>query len=108
MMPTFSGNERDAFTQSVPPRNFLLLDRVLEGRAPASSAPLLHLPVEILALIVQKIPDDCLAPFAFVNSDCRQLARSRQFANLLFDYSPKAVDIIERLLMEDEERRASG
>ncbi len=42
--------------------------------------------------------------FALVNSDCRQLARSRQFTSLRFDYSEHILAIIQKLQEEAAER----
>ncbi|KAF9776878.1 hypothetical protein IL306_004870 [Fusarium sp. DS 682] len=71
-----------------PPRS-LLLDTVMQGRPRASSCKLLQLPAEVLADIVDLLRDDkpSLASLALVNSDCQQLARCCQFAEVHFDYT---------------------
>jgi hypothetical protein len=60
-----------------------------------------------LAEIVDWIADDrqTLASLALVNSDCRQLARSCQFAAICFDYSPSAHAIVRALAEESSWRR---
>ncbi|KAL8734040.1 MAG: hypothetical protein Q9166_001801 [cf. Caloplaca sp. 2 TL-2023] len=103
MMPMFSGL-KDNFGKDVVPPTHLLYDRICEGRAPSSTARLFKLPMEILAVITEKIPDSSLASFAFVNSDCRQLSRSRQFASIQLDYSDDSFGILGRLLDEAQER----
>ncbi|KAL8838638.1 MAG: hypothetical protein Q9170_002046 [Blastenia crenularia] len=107
MMPTFSGTKDDFGKELVPPLP-LLFDRVSEGRNIVSEAPLLSLPMEIIALILRNLHSAALASLAFVNSDCRQLARSRQFASLHFDYSDRAIGLIHQLLDEASERMASN
>lgn len=105
MMPMFSGTKDDFGKELVPPRP-LLFDRVSEGREPMSGSKLLRLPLEVLSLVVQKVPKTSLASFALVNSDCRQLARSRQFTSLHFDYSDHKLAMINKLKEEAAERAA--
>ena len=102
-MPMLSGGTDEFGKELVPPLP-LLFDRVSEGRKPVSGSILLRVPLEVLALVVQKIPETSLASLALVNSDCRQLARSRQFASLHFDYSDDTMAIIGILLREARER----
>lgn len=106
MMPMFSGTKDDFGSGIVPPLP-LLFDRVSEGRDMISQAPLLRLPLEIVALILRHLPPSALASLAFVNSDCRQLARSRQFASIHFDYSDRTMGLINQLQKEAAERQAS-
>lgn len=103
MMPMLSGGKDDFGKELVPPLP-LLFDRVSEGRKPVSGAKLLRIPLEVLALVVHNIPEASLASLALVNSDCRQLARSRQFASLHFDYSDHTLAIINKLQGEVTER----
>ncbi|OQD75219.1 hypothetical protein PENDEC_c008G06079 [Penicillium decumbens] len=72
------------------------------GKPCVSGSRLLNIPAEILANIVDFIADDqpTLAALALVNSDCRQLARSCQFVDICFDYSPRAFDLLLALLRE--------
>ena len=107
MMPMFSGHKDEYGKELVPPLP-LLFDRVSEGRKPVSRARLLNVPLEILALVVQKVPETSLASLALVNSDCRQLARSRQFASLHFDYSDRTLAIIDKLKEEATDRSNLG
>ncbi|KAI1472110.1 uncharacterized protein F4812DRAFT_416618 [Daldinia caldariorum] len=72
--------------EMLPPKA-LVLDRVMEGQPLASQSRLLRLPSDILTDIVNLLIGDrlTLASLALVNSDCRQLARSGQFADINFD-----------------------
>lgn len=85
----------------------LTLDRALEGRPIAArNSRLLNLPVEILSEIIRYIETDkpSLAAVAFVNSDCRQLARSCQFRDVLIDFGPRSSCILGVLIREATER----
>lgn len=106
LLPMFSGSKNNFETERVP-RLPLSFDRVNEGRPPVSSAPLFRLPVEILNLINLHVPASSLASFALVNRDCRQLARSRQFASVKLDYSDVAFEMLRLLAKEAEERVVS-
>ncbi|KAK2796322.1 hypothetical protein FQN50_009613 [Emmonsiellopsis sp. PD_5] len=81
----------------------LSLDRVNGGRAHRSSSRLLMLPVELLYCILSHIPDDSLASLALVNSDCRQLARSRQFASVCLNYSDASWNLVKLMLSESSD-----
>src|SRR5437016_121963 len=83
----------------VPPPP-LAFDRVMEGRAPTSDSALFKLPVEILGHILEFVDPSSLSSLALVNRDCRQLARSRQFAAVHLDYSPSSVALIHFLVSE--------
>ncbi|KAL8772283.1 MAG: hypothetical protein Q9209_002495 [Squamulea sp. 1 TL-2023] len=107
MMPMLSGGKDEFGREVVPPRP-LTFDRISEGRLPASNTKLLYLPTEILALVVEAIPQGSLGSFALVNSDCRQLARSRQFASLHFDYSFQTWNILQKLGQESVERASAS
>ena len=104
MMPKVLGDTKDGFGKALVPSRPLSFDRVSEGREPMSDSRLLRLPLELLALVVEKVPEASLASFAFVNSDCRQLARSRQFASLHFDYSDRTLAMIKNFQEEAAER----
>lgn len=85
-------------------RGPLLLDKTLNGlpRPGASSSRLLSLPADILAEIVACLSSDgpALTKLALVNGTCRQLARSCQFADICFNYSPASQNLIRVLLSE--------
>ncbi|EME47790.1 hypothetical protein DOTSEDRAFT_69658 [Dothistroma septosporum NZE10] len=109
MMGVLSGNGRDEFGKSPGQRNVLLLDRTMQRqRDPASR--LLQLPTELLADIVEMLANDqsTLASLALVNIECRQLARTRQFCEILFNYSPNSRCLLDHLLHEVAERRRAS
>ena len=107
MMPMFSGQKDEYGKELVPPLP-LWFDRVSEWRKPVSKTRPLNVPMEVLALVVQKVPETSLASLALVNSDCRQLARARQFASLHFDYSDRTLAIIDKLKEEATQRSNFG
>ncbi|KAI1411658.1 hypothetical protein F5Y13DRAFT_200638 [Hypoxylon sp. FL1857] len=90
-------------------RRALVLDRVIEGHWFISQSPLLQLPTDMLTDIVDLLADDkpALASLALVNKTCRQLARSSQFAEVVFDYSPRAYHLLFRLTTEANSRTRS-
>lgn len=107
LMGMLSGHKDDYGKDVVPPLP-LSFDRVNEGRLPlpsSSNSILFRFPVEILAPIVQYLPSESLASLALVNRDCRQLARSRQFASVQFDYSNHSLDLIGLLCEESNQRK---
>jgi hypothetical protein len=83
-------------------------DRVLEHRAPKSTSAFLRVPIEILGLILGYADSPSLAALALVNSDCRQLARSRQFADVCLDYSESSEALVRLLVSEAGERRMNN
>jgi hypothetical protein len=85
-MPMLSGG-KDEYGKDVVPPLPLWVDRVMENRPLKSTAPLLRLPYEVLGNILSNVDPDSLGDLALVNRDCRQLARSRQFSSICFDYS---------------------
>lgn len=91
-------------TQSLP----LFFGSNPSGPKPFSKAKILQLPIEVLFMIVQSVPKASSSSLALVNSDCRQLARSRQFASLNLDYSPTSYELVKKLQAEAEESSASG
>lgn len=90
----------DNFGRESNQRRSLLLDTVMQGRPRASSCKLLQLPAEILADVVDLLSDDrtSLESFALANSDCQQLARCCQFAEVNFDYSLEAKQLASQLV----------
>lgn len=107
MMTTFSGSKDEYGHDTVPPLP-LAFDRVNEGRSPTSKSSLFTLPFELLGTILRHIPHDSLAALASVNTDCRQLARSRQFASIQLNYSNSSVSIAKKLMGEAVERGTNG
>ncbi|TFB06340.1 hypothetical protein CCMA1212_001505 [Trichoderma ghanense] len=85
----------------------LLLPKLMDGGPTASKSLLLSLPPEILGYIMDLLVDDraSLSALAFVNSDCRQLARSCQFADVCFDYGPSSSQLLSHLVREECARR---
>ena len=96
MPPSLFNHEDDSGSDVIPPLP-LAFDRVNEGRAPSSGSPLFKLPFEILDVIFQNIDSSTLPNLALVNRDCRQLARSRQFASVCLNYSNSTRDLIDLL-----------
>jgi len=96
------------FQRDTLPSLPISFDRVLENRNPMSASALFNLPVEILGLILKFVESSSLAALAMVNSDCRQLARSRQFANVRLDFSSSSEALVRLLVSEASERRMSS
>jgi hypothetical protein len=107
LMPMLRGS-KDEYGKDVVPPLPLSVDRVMENRPFKSTAPLLQLASEILGIILSYVDSDSLGSLALVNSDCRQLARSRQFASVCFDYSDATLALISLLLDEKASRNQSG
>ncbi|KAJ4473678.1 hypothetical protein J3R30DRAFT_3296302 [Lentinula aciculospora] len=84
-------------SQSIRPLTF---DRANRGRAVKSSFPLFRLPVEVLQDVAPHIPSLDLETLAFVDRDCRQLARSVQFSNVRLTYNDASLGLLETLLVE--------
>ncbi|KAL7624777.1 hypothetical protein AAE478_006349 [Parahypoxylon ruwenzoriense] len=106
MLGILLGRVREDFGRERNARRALLLDRVMEGRPTVSQSRFLQLPSEILTDIADLLADDkpALASLALVNSDCRQLARSSQFAEVCFNYSPWSQDLVRKLASELSDR----
>ena len=98
------GGTKDDYGKEVVPPLPLSFDRVNEGRAPTCSMLLFRMPLEIIGLILGYIPLETLSALALVNRDCRQLARSRQFASVQLDYSDNIFGLIDILLQEGLQR----
>ena len=86
----------------------LAFDRVMENRTPTSDSALFKIPVEILGHILEFVDPSSLSSLALVNRDCRQLARSRQFAAVHLDYSPSSVALIHFLVSETNKRMVNN
>ncbi|KAF6843827.1 hypothetical protein CMUS01_01746 [Colletotrichum musicola] len=92
----------DLFGKETGARLPLLFTKVMEARPAASQSLLFRLPSEILGEIMDLIAYEkpTLASLALVNSECRQLARSCQFAVVTFDYSPASRQLAQLLSTE--------
>ncbi|KAI0142591.1 hypothetical protein F4776DRAFT_676410 [Hypoxylon sp. NC0597] len=80
-------------------RRAMILDYVVGRRAESSESLLLQLPNTILTDVVDMLGDDkpTLASLALVNSTCYLLARSSQFVDFEFDYSPRSKALMKSL-----------
>jgi hypothetical protein len=103
-MTPHSGWKKDNYGRDVVPPLPLSFDRINEGRPPKSTALLFQQPFEIIGAIAQLIPPDSLNSLALVNTDCRQLARSRRFASVRLDYTYDSLWLTQVLLEEAVER----
>lgn len=65
----------------------------------------LDLPAEIIAEVAELLAGDTstLANLALVNIECRQIARTAQFADVTFDYSPRSHALLRKLIDEISE-----
>lgn len=106
LMHMYSGSKDDYGKEHVPPLP-LSLDRVNEGRSSPSNNLLFKLPLEILGEILQNVDSASLADLALVNRDCRQWARSRQFASIKWDYGKETFEMLSLLVAETFERKAN-
>ena len=93
-------SSKDTYGKKVVPLRALSFARVNEGKAPVSRALLFTLPIEISGQILETLPPSSLASLALVCRDCRQLARSHQFASIKLDYSDHSVALVKKLLAE--------
>jgi hypothetical protein len=103
LMPTFKGLN-DNFGREVEAPIPLAFDRINEGQPFTSNFLLSRLPIELVWYIIRLVPQGDLSSLALVNRDCRQLARSRQFASVKLDYSDAAIGILDVLVKEHNER----
>lgn len=97
LMHMYSGGSKDDYGKEHVPPLPLSLDRVNEGRSSQSNNLLFKLPLEILGEILQNVDSASLADLALVNHDCRQWARSRQFASIKLDYGEESFDMLSLL-----------
>ncbi|KAL9068589.1 MAG: hypothetical protein Q9157_006462 [Trypethelium eluteriae] len=88
--------------------NPLSLDRVNDNRRSGSSCRLLQLPVELLGTIAAHIPWSTLFDFALTCRDNCALARSRLFAEVKLDYSPRSEQVLGAIGAEITERKYRG
>ncbi|KAI4098841.1 MAG: hypothetical protein LQ339_006244 [Xanthoria mediterranea] len=78
-------------------------ERLLEVGSNVSNARLLKLPIELLAKVVAKIPSKSLNNLALMNKDCREIARSLQFASVFLDFSAASWELMLELRKESIE-----
>ncbi|EUC27068.1 hypothetical protein COCCADRAFT_61867, partial [Bipolaris zeicola 26-R-13] len=103
MMPSFSGT-KDDFGKEIMEPFPLLFDRINEGQPFSSNFLISRLPIELVWHVIKLIDNEDLGRLALVNRDCRQLARSRQFATIRLDYSDKSMGILSVLVNECKQR----
>ncbi|KAF2199497.1 hypothetical protein GQ43DRAFT_473597 [Delitschia confertaspora ATCC 74209] len=102
-------NNKDTFGKDFGPAPIpLALDYISEGHRCTSESVFTRLPIIVTYQIVQLIDISDLANFALVNRDCRQWARSRQFASVKLDYSERAEGILNVLTQEHQERASNN
>ncbi|KAJ4111493.1 hypothetical protein NW768_011847 [Fusarium equiseti] len=108
--PSRERYENDDYDPPKAPLGSLLLDALLVGQPRASQCPLLQLPGEILAKIVDELHDDfaTLNKLALANSDCFKLARARQYAEFNFDLSGQKIIFMRQLLTAAVEMGTDG
>ena len=87
----------------VPPRP-LGLDRIMENLPLTSDSVLLNLPIELLGTVLEFMEFTSLEKLALVNRVCRQLARSRQFAEVHLQADLSSEALLHLLASETEER----
>lgn len=95
-----SSSVRDDYGPNIVSSFPLPFSQVMGGRKPMSSAQVFRLPDEILSLILRLVDDDSLSSLALADSNFRQLARSRQFCSVIFDYSPLKWELLLHLAEE--------
>ncbi|RSL50082.1 hypothetical protein CEP54_012121 [Fusarium duplospermum] len=102
MLDPMGNGAADQFGSEPDKRRPLLLDTITGGQRQASRSRLLQMPSEILADIVHFLSDSksTVANLALVNSDCRQLARSSQFADVTFDYSQRSRGLFAHMALQ--------
>ena len=86
----------------------LSLNQVVGHGMSLSTSAIFRLPEEIIAEILVFVDDEFLSPMALVDRGFRQLARSRQFLRVCFDYSPAKLELLDRLVSEGIMRKENG
>ena len=107
LVPILRGSKDEYGKDLVPPLP-IAIDRVMENQPFKSTAPIFQLPSDVLSIVLSHVDSNSLGNLALVNSDCRQLARSRQFASVCFDYGRTASELISVLLQEKALRNLSN
>ena len=103
MMSSFSATKDDFGKEFVEPFP-LSFDRINEGQPFSTNFILSRLPLELVWHVVKLVDDEDLGRLALVNHDCRQLARSRQFATIRLDYSDRSIGLLGVLVTECKQR----
>lgn len=78
----------------------LTFDRVNEGQNITSSFPWFQLPIELLTHVVSNLTTEDLATLSLIDRNCRQLARSVQFATIRFSFSTNSIQLLQHLCKE--------
>ena len=76
----------------------------MENLPLTSNSALLNLPIELLGMVLDFMESTSLKKLALVNRACRQLARSRQFAEVHLDATLSSEALVRVLASETEER----
>ena len=63
-------------------------------------SPLINLPIEVLNIIIQYLPEHGLGGLALANSDCRQIARTRQFCKIKLEFSENNEALLQHIVKE--------
>jgi hypothetical protein len=85
LLPSFSGTT-DNFGKEIVRPFPLSFDRINEGQPFSTNFLLSRLPLELVWHVIKLVNDGDLGSLALVDRDCRQLARSHQFATIKLDY----------------------
>lgn len=88
--------------------NPLSLDRASENRALSSNSTLFQLPIEILGEVLKHVCVASLPNFALSCRDACALARTRQFSEVVLDYSQNSWDLLDKIASEHLERSSNG
>ncbi|THU95025.1 hypothetical protein K435DRAFT_859955 [Dendrothele bispora CBS 962.96] len=88
--------------KAFPPKPFrpVSFDRANQGKPCKSEFPLFRLPIELFHHVTPHISLHDLETLAFIDRDCRQLARSIQFSSVTFSFSDASLGLLDTLLAE--------
>ncbi len=110
-IPLFSGNVDDYGKGGDGPLPLSFLQ--INGGHPSTSsfAPLRLLPMELVDNILSYLSSEDLKNFAYVDRDCRQLARARLFSFVWLDTGLNSLNLLHQVLkelMEGMQKHALG